>query len=67
MVPDFTEVPRAGQRARDGDGEHEDEQVAAAPPLARIRDPRQHLQLARDLPVLLSIGAGHSGSGSMRN
>ena len=67
MIADLAEVPRPGQRARDGHCQDEHQQVAPSPPPARVRDKREHLQQARDLPVIFFIGAGHGGIGGMRN
>jgi hypothetical protein len=67
LVPDLPEALRPGQRARDRNGEHEDQQIAASPALARVRDPRKYFQQAGNLPCCVSIGAGHSGSAGMRN
>ena len=49
LVADLPEVLRPGQHARDGDRQHEHQRVPAAPPPARVRDLRQHLQQAGHL------------------
>jgi hypothetical protein len=50
VIAGLAEVPGPGQRARDGNGEHEDERVAAPPPLPRVRDQGKHLQQTGDFP-----------------
>jgi hypothetical protein len=67
MIPGLAEGPGPGQRARDGYREDEDETKAAPAPPARVRDPREYLQQARDLTIFLFIGAGHRGIRGMRN
>ena len=67
MVPGFPGVSRPGQRARDGNCEDEDEPEAAPVPLPRVRDQREYLQQARDLPGFPFIGAGRGGIAAMRD
>jgi len=67
VVACLAEVPRPGQRARDGDGEDEGEQVAAPAPLPGIGHPGENLQEPRDLRACGFIGAGHSGIAGMRD
>ena len=66
-VAGLTEAPGAGQRARHGHRQDEGEHEAAPAPPARVRDPRQHLQQAWNLPGCAFIGAGHRRIGSMRD
>jgi hypothetical protein len=67
MVSCLPEVPGPGQCAGDGDRQDEDEQVAAAAPFPRVRDPLEHLQQAGNFPGVFFIGAGHGSIGGMRN
>jgi hypothetical protein len=67
LVADLPEGLGTGQRAGGGDREHEDERVAAAPGLPRVRDQCQHCQQARDFPRSLLNYAGHGGDAGMRH
>jgi hypothetical protein len=70
MVADLPEALGLGQHARHRDREDEHQREPAAPPLPHVRDQRQHLQHARNLSACLAsgfIGAGHGGSGGMRD
>jgi hypothetical protein len=67
LVSDLPEALRPGQHTRGRDREDEHQQIAAAPALPQIRDPRQHVQQAGKLPGLKSISAGHGSVAGMRN
>jgi hypothetical protein len=67
MVADLPERPGASQGARGGDGENEDEPVAAAPGPAGVRDQGQHGQQSGDFPCPVLDHAGHGGNSGMRH